>query len=80
MLKNKIDLKLENYYTIFYDESWYLGRIVDFWDVDKTKIKFMKNELEKFIWPKNEDIHIIENQFIFYGPIQLQGNYPFTIK
>lgn len=29
---------------------------------------------------KKEDIYTVENRFIFYGPIDLVGNYPFKIK
>lgn len=57
-----------------------MGRVIDFWDENKTKIKFMKKDLDNYIWPRTEDIHTVENRFIFYGPIDLVGNYPFKIK
>lgn len=78
--KLKIDIKLESYYAIYYEDTWYLGRVIDFWDENKTKIKFMKKDLDNYIWPRKEDIHTVENRFIFYGPIDLVGNYPFKVK
>lgn len=76
----KIDIKLESYYAIYYEDTWYLGRVIDFWDEYKTQIKFMKKDLDNYIWPRKEDIYTVENRFIFYGPIDLVGNYPFKIK
>lgn len=76
----KINPILEKYYAIYYDISWYLGRVIDFPDEGETKVKFLKMGLgDAYDWPKDDDIQIIKNNFLFYGPINLIGNGPFYI-
>lgn len=79
-LSNNVDLKLEHYYAVFYEENWFLGRIISL--EDKIVMKFLKQELDKFIWPdkKNEDIQKVNGKYIFYGPIELTGNDPFFLR
>lgn len=79
-LSNNVDLKLEHYYAVFYEENWFLGRIISL--EDKIVMKFLKQELDKFIWPdkKNEDIQKVDGKYIFYGPIDLTGNDPFFLR
>lgn len=79
----KICIKKEHYYAVYYDNSWYIGRILELvLNGDKLSftIKFLKMELDSFVWPKEEDVQNVEEHFIFYGPVKLLNNGPFNIK
>lgn len=69
----------EHYYAVLYDEGWYVGRVVEKLDGDVFRMKFLKQEVNVFIWPKNDDITEVNKKIIFYGPIQLIGSGPFQI-
>lgn len=43
-------------------------------------MKFLKSELNSFVWPRDEDIMFVEAKYIFYGPIELVGTGPFVLK
>lgn len=73
------EILLENYYAVFYDDNYYIGRVVD-QSNNQVKMKFLKSELNSFIWPRNEDVTFIERKYIFYGPIELIGTGPFMLK
>jgi len=75
-LKNIIE---ENNYAVCYREDWYVGRVIKKTD-QFCQIKFLKNELNQFVWPKFDDIQQVETKFIFYGPVQLLGNGPFDLS
>lgn len=78
---SKINPLLECYYAVFYDLNWYLGRVVDFPDEGLTKVKFLKQGLgDSYEWPAHDDTDVVQNHFIFYGPIKLIGNGPFNIE
>uniref|UniRef100_A0A1Y1K7X6 Tudor domain-containing protein n=1 Tax=Photinus pyralis TaxID=7054 RepID=A0A1Y1K7X6_PHOPY len=74
-----INLEMEKYYSVYYDETWYIGRIIQKKETSCT-IKFLKEELDKFMWPSADDIKIVNSEYIFYGPIALEGIGPFSIK
>ncbi|CAG9768534.1 unnamed protein product [Ceutorhynchus assimilis] len=74
------EIHLENYYAVFYDQSWFIGRIIEDKGNAYYKIKFLKAELDTFIWPRKEDIDTVYKDFIFYGPINLIGGGPFELK
>lgn len=77
---DKINPMLESYYPIFYDLNWYLGRVIDFPHEGLTMIMFLKQGLgETYEWPVHNDIQVIQNQFIFYGPVKLIENGSFQI-
>lgn len=66
---------------MFYDLNWYLGRVVDFPDEGLTKVKFLKQGLgDSYEWPAHNDTDVVQNHFIFYGPIKLIGNGPYNIE
>lgn len=75
-----IDPRLEMYYAVYYDLDWYVGRVVDFPDEGLCKVKFLQKVLNNFKWPVHDDIQTVSNKFLFYGPINLDGNGPFTIS
>ncbi|KAL3265879.1 hypothetical protein HHI36_010071 [Cryptolaemus montrouzieri] len=58
--------------------GWYIGRIVQVGEY--IKLKFLKEDLGRYLWPKKDDLQFVDKQFIFYGPIDLFGNDPFTIS
>ena len=31
-------------------------------------------------WPQNDDIEDIEREYVFYGPVLLMGNGPFSLQ
>lgn len=65
-----------------YDTNWYLGRLINFTNQEQTfcTIKFLKSDLDTFYWPKHPEQQEVDIKYIFYGPINLQGFGPFTIK
>lgn len=74
-----INIEIEKYYAVYYDTAWYIGRIISL-SGNTCKIKFLEKFLEKYSWPKKEDIQDIERKFIFHGPVELKGVYPFEIS
>lgn len=74
-----VDISLEKYYVVAYERKWYIGRILNILD-GKCTVKFLKDNLDTYEWPRNNDIQEVKNPFVFYGPIILQGAGPFTIK
>lgn len=74
-----ISICIEKYYAALYD-TWYIGRILEIFENDTFRIKFLKSELDMYIWPNKQDIQVIEKKYIFYGPIDLMGNGPFRLK
>lgn len=75
-----LEPKLEKYYAVLYDHQRYIGRVLEKTKEDHFRLKFLKAELECFIWPKTEDVEIVHLKYIFYGPINLVGNSPFSIS
>lgn len=73
--------ELEKYYGVFYDDNWYIGRVIEY---DRTKnscrMKFLRENDLGFYWPKPEDFQFVDTKFILSGPIELQGNHPFHIS
>lgn len=74
----KTSVYLEKYYAVYYDIGWFLGRVLS--REGQIKIKFLKQDLDLFVWPKQDDIQFVNEQFVFYGPVELCGNNPFTLK
>lgn len=77
--ESEMNLLIEHYYAIYYDDSWYIGRLVKIEDNILT-IKFLKSELDRYVWPKKDDIQTLCREFVFFGPIKLIGNNPFFLK
>ena len=67
---------MEKYYVVFYNIGWFIGKVLEI--EEKVKFKFLKKNLENYKWPKKEDIQSVDERFIFYGPIELIENGPFT--
>lgn len=73
------DIEEEKYYAVYYETSWYVGRIIKK-NKEACQIKFLKEELDEFIWPKPDDVQDVEFKYVFFGPVDLSGNNPFKIK
>ncbi|KAF5286417.1 hypothetical protein FQR65_LT12598 [Abscondita terminalis] len=52
-------LMLENYYAVFYDEGWFIGRAIEKLSADTYKFTFLKQDLDNFVWPKIPDQAIV---------------------
>lgn len=76
----QIPIHIEKYYAVYYDNRFYIGRALNVYENFSCKVKFLKSKLDTFIWPREEDVEVVENRFIFYGPIDLIGNGPFQLK
>lgn len=82
----------EKYYAVIYFEGWYVGRIINKIPSkiqDETApnsapnmylMKFLKQDLGSYIWPKQEDVAKVEDTYIFYGPLQLIGTGVYNLK
>ncbi|CAH1176648.1 unnamed protein product [Phaedon cochleariae] len=51
----------EKYYSVAYKENWYIGRILEITN-NGLVIKFLKYDLDKYIWPQSEDIQTVEER------------------
>lgn len=71
---------LENYYAVYYDSKWYIGRVLNNISDNTVEIKFLKEVLETFSWPRKEDRQVVEKMHLFYGPIQMEGCQPLKLK
>ncbi|CAG9814589.1 unnamed protein product [Phaedon cochleariae] len=78
---DRVVLTEEKYYAVYYDNQFYLGRILKiFNDSNWCTVKFLQKNLEAYIWPKKDDIQDIETNFVIYGPIDLNGIGPFQLN
>lgn len=64
---------------VYYDTGWYIGRVLQVLK-DQCSIKFLKFNLDNYVWPKVNEVQEVFFRYIFYGPIDLIGSYPFQIK
>ncbi|XP_031357928.1 uncharacterized protein LOC116181664 isoform X2 [Photinus pyralis] len=71
---------LESYYAVYYSESWYIGRVITQSEDKCYKIKFLQSQLNTFIWPKDDDVQTVDQQYIFFGPIKMIGTNNMTIS
>lgn len=76
---NSIEFILEKYYAVYYEDQFYIGRVLTI-NGDKCTMKFLKKNVNSYIWPKKDDICDVEISFIYFGPITLLGNHPFKIN
>ncbi|KAK4882365.1 hypothetical protein RN001_005684 [Aquatica leii] len=80
-VQSPFKIELEKYYAVQYEEQWYIGRIISRSEENFYVMKFLKQEMDVFVWPKNinTDISKVHESYIFYGPIDLIGCEPFRI-
>lgn len=69
---------VEMQYAAYYDEKWFIGRIIN--KVDSFKMKFLRDYLEEYVWPKEEDSDTVNKIHIIYGPVNMIGCEPLNIS
>lgn len=78
--KKNVALETEKYYAVYYEHKYYIGRIVLSLE-EESHVKFLTEIMENsFVWPKKPDEDCVKNNFVFYGPIKLHGNEPFSFS
>lgn len=73
------NIEIEKYYAVYYDNTYYIGRVIEVFE-NSAKIKFLKSELDIYKWPKETDIQIVQNKYLFFGPVTLIGTEPFHLN
>ncbi|XP_044751731.1 uncharacterized protein LOC123311722 [Coccinella septempunctata] len=74
-----IFLENNKYYAVYYDEGWFIGKLLRHIDgtadnpiVEITFLKQNKRKKCEFKWPGKEDLSNVETQYIFFGPIAIK--------
>lgn len=75
-----VNITLQNYYAVYYDTSWYIERVLNIIGKNKFRIKFLKEKLGEFEWPRTGDVQVVERLYVFYGPVILCGAGPFKVN
>ena len=80
LVVDKICVEKEKYYAVDYDTSYYIGRALSYQN-DYVKFKFLHKirGTDKFDWPGRDDINVVHESFVFYGPVLLQHSGPFVL-
>ena len=75
------DIKIDHYYAVDYVNKFYIGRALRHDGQNFTQFKFLHSTgaAKEFNWPKTDDVERVHSSCIFYGPVSLRGNAPFTI-
>ena len=84
------EIEVEKYYAVYYTEplKFYVGRVIK---IDcqcgsvvggHLKMKFFEENLltKEFEWPRKLQLECVPVQFLFAGPLQLEGSGPFRIE
>ncbi|XP_044747029.1 uncharacterized protein LOC123308446 [Coccinella septempunctata] len=78
---SSLTISLENnkYYAVYYDEGWFIGKLLRHIDgtadnpiVEITFLKQNKRKKCEFKWPGKKDLSNVETQYIFFGPIAIK--------
>ncbi|GBN78418.1 hypothetical protein AVEN_57596-1 [Araneus ventricosus] len=70
--------ELEKYFSVYYDDNWYIGRITEYdANSEMSKIKFLQETDLGFKWPSVDDVQMVQKKFHLS---ELSGNLPFYIK
>ncbi|KAK9727705.1 hypothetical protein QE152_g19046 [Popillia japonica] len=65
--------QLEKFYAVYYDEQFYIWRVVEILN-EKVLLIFSRNVSEyKLNWPKRQNTDLVEANRLFYGPIYFVG-------
>ncbi|PIK36573.1 hypothetical protein BSL78_26595 [Apostichopus japonicus] len=77
-----INMEKEKYYAVFYDNEYYVGKLVDL-DGDFFIFKFLHRVRNAksmiYDWPKRPDSEKIHGKYVIHGPLHMIGNGPFAI-
>ncbi|KAF8789714.1 hypothetical protein HNY73_007633 [Argiope bruennichi] len=76
-----ISIELENYYSILYDDNWYIGRIIEFdKNSEMCKIKFLHETDVGFKWPSADDVANGGKKIYFIWSHPANGKLTFPCK
>ena len=68
------------YYAVDYVNTFYFGRVVSV-EGCFVDLKFLHSKSStSYDWPRTDDVDRVHYSCIFYGPVLLEGNCPFTIS
>ena len=68
------------YYAVDYVTTFYFGRVISVAD-NFVEVKFLHSKgSTTYDWPRTDDVDRVHCSCIFYGPVLLKGNRPFTIS
>ena len=68
------------YYAVDYVTTFYFGRVISVAG-SFVEVKFLhSNGSTTYDWPRTDDVDRVHCSCIFYGPVLLMGNRPFTIS
>jgi hypothetical protein len=68
-----------SYYAVDYINHFYYGRVIFINDTFLT-VKFLHaTSSTTFDWPRRDDVDIVHTSCVFYGPVEIEGNGPFSI-
>ena len=68
------------YYAVDYVTTFYFGRVTSV-EGRFVELKFLHSKSSTtYDWPRTDDVDRVHCSCIFYGPVLLEGNRPFTIS
>ena len=77
------ELQPESYYAVDYINKFYIGRLLAIRD-GVLHFKFLHSNQctgsMEFYWPRRDDMDTVSPYCVFYCPVNLNGNGPFTVN
>ena len=79
-----LSMKVDGYYAADYVSHYNFGRVLSI-QGDFIQFKFLHpirhgaNAADSFDWPRRDDVDNVHISCVFYGPVHLVGNTPFTV-
>ena len=85
-----VNPEVDSYYAVGYTlprRRFYIGRVVNadcscenVQEPHHVQFTFLERRLcDQFTWPKRPDTECVPKPFVFWGPLALDGNLPFTV-
>ena len=73
-------IRVDEYYPDNYVNKYYFRRVLEARSDDFVKFKFLHGAgANEFDWPCTDDIEWKHVSCTFYGPVHVEGNWPFVI-
>jgi hypothetical protein len=71
---HQVPVNVGMYYAVYYDETFYIGRIESWKSESEVNVKFLKMDAltEIFTWLKKDDLAPVHKNFIFFSTPQHQ--------
>ena len=81
LLRIQMDVQEGSYYAIYFDKSYYIGRVIKKMGNMITVKYLYKDKLKRnYNWPNTDDIEDVNIKFVFFGPVEIVGTIPFHIN